>query len=218
MSMGTYPICDLETKGDSKMKMRFWVLFSVLGLSVLLSGCSSAPTAEITATTDALKSIETPDVTTYAPESLKAAQEELNKALAEVKVQDEKFALTRDYKPSLAALKSTKDLVEKAQKEAQSNKAKAKADAELAVADLPIKISEAYDLLAKAPKGKDTKADLEAMQNDMKLAEAAAAEANSALIAEKYIDALAKANMAKEKSSSVIEQVQNARMKLGRKG
>ena len=142
----------------------------------------------------------------------------MNTALAEVKTQDEKFVLTRDYKPSLALLKTAKELVEKAQNDALANKAKAKADAELAVADLPATISEAYELLAKAPKGKDTKADLEAMQNDMKLAEAAAAEANSALAAEKYYDALAKANTAKDKSTSVIEQVKNARLKLGRRG
>jgi hypothetical protein len=199
------------------MKKIFWVLFAVMGLSLLLSGCASAPTEEITATTDALKAIETPDVNTYAPDSLKAAQDELNKALAEVKVQDDKFALTRDYKQAVALLKSTKELVEKAKNDAQANKAQAKADAEAAIAALPPVMEEATAMLAKAPRGKDTKADLEAMQNDLKLAEEAAAEANNAMFTEQYKDALAKANTAKEKAAAIIEQVKAAREKLGKK-
>ncbi|MBN2319988.1 MAG: hypothetical protein JXR49_12960 [Acidobacteria bacterium] len=199
------------------MKRIIGVLLPVFGLIILLSGCSSAPTEEIKATTDALESIETPDINTYAPESLAAAQDEMNKALAEVKTQEEKFALTRDYKQSVALLKSTNELVEKAANEAQANKAKAKADAETALAELPLILQEASDLLAKAPKGKDTKADLEAMQNDLKLAEENAVEANNAMAAEKYPDALAKSRTAKEKSSSIIEQVKSARQKLGRK-
>ena len=199
------------------MKKVIGVLLPIFGLIIILSGCSSAPKEEITATTDALKSIETADVNTYAPESLKAAQDEMNKALAEVKMQEEKFALTRDYKESVAMLKSTKELVEKAQSEAQANKAKAKADAETAIAELPLLLQEASELLAKAPKGKDTKADLEAMQNDLKLAEESAVEANTAMTAEKYIDALVKANTVKEKTSFIIEQVKSARQKLGRR-
>ncbi len=199
------------------MKKIIGALLPVIGLIMLLSGCSSAPKEEINATTDALKSIEIPDVNTYASDSLKAAQDEMNKALTEVKLQDEKFALTRDYKESVALLKSTKDLVEKAQSEAQANKAKAKADAETAIAELPSMLQEASALLTKAPKGKDTKADLEAMQNDLKLAEESAAEANNAMTAEKYLDALAKASTAKEKTLSIIEQVNTARQKLGRR-
>jgi hypothetical protein len=198
------------------MKKILGVLLPVLGLCLLLSGCASAPKEEITATTEALKAIETADVNAYAPDSLKAAQDELNKALAEVKVQDEKFALSRDYKPAVALLKSAKEMADKAQNEAVANKAKAKADAEAAIAELPTILQEASAVLAKAPKGKDTKADLEAMQNDLKLAEEASTEAGNALSTEQYIDALAKANAAKTKAAAIIEQVNAAKLKLKR--
>ena len=215
--MGTSLSLRESTTGESQMKKILWVLFPLLGLSIILSSCSSAPKEEINATTDTLKSIETADVNTYAPESLKAAQDEMNKALAEVKAQDEKFALTRDYKQSVAMLKTAKELAEKAQNEALANKAKAKADAESAIAELPLILQEASEMLAKAPKGKDTKADLEAMQNDLKLAEEAAAEANNAMTTENYPDALAKADSAKTKAAAIVEQITAARQKLGRK-
>lgn len=183
----------------------------------MLSGCASAPTEEINATNEALKAIENPDVNTYAPESLKTAQDELTKALAEVKTQDEKFAMTRDYKPAVAMLKSAKELADKAKEDAVANKAKAKASAEAAIAELPQTMQEASTLLAKAPKGKDTKADIEAMQNDLKLAEEAATEANQAMASEQYIVAQEKADTAKSKATAIIDQVNAARQKLGRK-
>jgi len=215
--MGISPSSNESTKGESKMKRMTRVLLPLFGLIILLSGCSSAPTEEINATSDAIKSIETADVNTYASESLKAAQDEMNKALAEVKTQDEKFALTRNYEQSVVLLKSARELADKAQAEAQANKAKAKADAETAVEELPALLQEASQLLAKAPKGKDTKADIEAMQNDLKLAEEAAAEANNAMAGERFPEALAKANTAKEKSAMIVEQVNSAIQKLGRR-
>jgi len=191
------------------------MLLVVLSFSIIYSGCASAPTEEINATKAALEGIQSDDVRDYAPESLKAAEDEMNRALAEVQVQDGKFALGRNYKDASAILVSVKDLVEKASTDAQANKAKAKADAEAAVAELPSVIEEARTILAKAPKGKDTKADIEAMQNDLKIAEEALNEATVAITAELYKDALAKAASSKQKADSIIEQVKQAQEKIG---
>jgi uncharacterized protein (UPF0332 family) len=192
------------------MKSKLLVISMVLGLGLVFAGCASAPTEEINATKAALAAVQTDDVRTYAPESLQAAENELNKALAEVQTQDNKFALSRDYKQASALLKSAKDLAEKAKSDAEANKAKTKADAEAVIASLPGMLDEAKKALAKAPKGKDTKADIEAMQNDLKLAEEAMNGANQAMSQEKYKDALAQANSAKDKISGVMTQVQQA--------
>lgn len=185
----------------------------VLGLTVLLAGCASAPTQNINAAKAAIASVQTDDVRTYAPESLKAAEDELNKALADVQAQDNKFGLSRDYKQATTMLKSAQDLAEKAKNDAQVAKAKAKSDAEATIAALPQTIDEAKKALAKAPKGKDTKADLEMMQNDLKLAEEALVEANTAMAESKYSDALAKADSAKSKATAIIDQVTKAQEK-----
>jgi len=111
------------------MKSKLLVISMVLGLGLVFAGCASAPTEEINATKAALAAVQTDDVRTYAPESLQAAENELNKALAEVQTQDNKFALSRDYKQASALLKSAKDLAEKAKSDAEANKAKTKADA-----------------------------------------------------------------------------------------
>jgi hypothetical protein len=195
------------------MRKALLTILLVLGLTILLAGCASAPTQEINAAKAAITSIQTDDVRTYAPESLKAAEDELNKALADVQAQDNKFGLSRDYKQAATMLKSAQDLAEKAKNDAQVAKAKAKSDAEATIAALPQSIEEAKKALAKAPRGKDTRADLEAMQNDLKLAEEALGEANTAMAASKYSDALAKAESAKSKATAIIDQVAKAQAK-----
>jgi len=196
------------------MKNSLLAISLIIGCGLLFAACASAPTAEITATKAAVATAQTDDVRTYAADSLKAAEDEMSKALAEVQTQDGKLFVSRDYKQASTTLKSAKDLAEKAASDAQANKTKAKSDAEAALAALPQSIEEAKKALAKAPKGKDTRADLEAMQNDLKVAEEALNEANTALSQGQYKDALTKAESAKEKASAIVEQVQKAQEKI----
>ncbi len=189
----------------------------LLGFALLLAGCGSAPTAEINNTKAALTEAQSEEVRAYAPESLKAAEDELNKALAEVQNQDGRFFFSRDYKRASEMLKVASDLAEKAQADAQVNRTRMKADAEAALAALPALINEAKRILARAPRGKDTRADLEAMQEDLRLADEALSEANQAMSQEKYLDALTKANSAKEKADAIIEQVGRALAKVRRR-
>ncbi len=187
----------------------------VLAVSVFMSGCASAPTAEITTTKDAVAAAQTEEIRMYAPDSLKAAEDDLNKALADIQAEDGKFALSRDYKAATEMLKAAREKAEKAASDAQVNKAKAKAEAETALASLAPVIEEAKKALATAPRGKDSKADLEAMQNDLKAAEDSGAEITQAMSQEKYLEALAKINAAKSKASGIVEQVKQAREKAG---
>ncbi len=155
---------------------------------------------------------------TYAEDSLKDATDTMAKATAEVQTQDDKFALSRDYKVASDLLKQAKEKAAKAVTDAQANKAKAKADAEALIASLTPMLADAKKVLATAPRGKDTKAELEALQSDLKSAEEAATAASQAMSQEKFKDALAQANTAKTKASGVIEQVNAAKAKLkGRK-
>ena len=198
-----------------KVSMRFglMVAFSLAG-ALLFFACASAPTEEITATRTAVTAAQTDDVRTYAPESLQAAEDMLSKAMAEVQTQDGKFALSRDYKAASDLLKQAKDLTAKAESDAQANKAKAKADAETIIAGLTQLFADAKKALATAPRGKDTKAELEAMQNDLKAAEEASVAATQAMTQEKFNDALAQAKAAKDKADLIIQQVQAAKEKV----
>ncbi len=193
-----------------------WMAALTLAGALLFSACASAPKEEIASTRDAVKAAQTEDVQAYAPEQARDAEDTLNKALAEVQTQDNKFALSRDYKGASDLLKQAKEKAAKAQEEAVAKKAKAKTDAEAAVAALTPLLEDAKKALATAPKGKDTRADLEAMQSDLKSAEEAAAEAAQSNVQGKYLDAIAKADSAKTKASAIVEQVNQAKAKKGK--
>ncbi len=195
------------------MRITIIAAFSVAA-AMLFFACASAPKEEISATQTALQSAQTDDVRTYAPDTLRAAEDLQAKATAEVQTQDNKFALSRDYKGASDLLKQAKDKAAQAVTDAQANKAKAKADAEATIAALPQELADAKKALASAPKGKDTKAELEALQGDLKSAEEALAAATTAMSSEKFMDALAQANTAKTKANGIIEQVNAAKEKV----
>jgi hypothetical protein len=198
-----------------KVTMRLvLVLAFSLAASLLFFACASAPKEEIAATQTGIQAAQTDDVRTYAEESLKDATDTMAKATAEVQTQDEKFALSRDYKAASDLLKQAKEKAAKAVTDAQANKAKAKADAEVLITSLTPMLADAKKALATAPRGKDTKAELEAMQSDLKSAEEALTAATEAMSQEKYKDALGQANTAKTKASGIIEQVNAAKAKL----
>jgi hypothetical protein len=199
----------------NKVALRFGVVVALsLAAALLFFACASAPKEEIAATQAAITAAQTDDVRTYAPDSLKDAEDTLAKATAEVQIQDNKFALSRDYKNASALLKDAKDKAAKATTDAQANKAKTKADAETVIASLTPLLGDAKKALATAPRGKDTKADIEAMQSDLKSAEEAQTAATQAMSQEKYMDALGKANTAKTKASGIIDQVKAAKEKV----
>ncbi|HTY61773.1 MAG TPA: hypothetical protein VMG30_05900 [Acidobacteriota bacterium] len=185
-----------------------------IAASLFFTGCASAPTAEINATKAAITAAQTEDVQIYAADSLKTAEDNLAKATAEVQTQDSKSGFSRDYKAATDLLKQAKDAATKAQADAVANKAKTKADAEALIAGLAAQLADAKKALATAPKGKDTKAELEALQNDLKSADEAAAASSTAMAQGKFMDALGQAKAAKEKADGVIAQVTAAKAKI----
>jgi hypothetical protein len=203
----------------NKKMMRLSLLIAIcIATTLFFFGCASAPTAEINATKAAITAAQTEDIQTYAADSLKTAEDTLAKATSEVQTQEGKNGLSRDYKAASELLKQAKDAAVKAQADSQANKAKTKADAEALIAGLATQLADAKKALATAPKGKDTKAELEALQNDLKSADEAAAAASAAIAQGKFMDALGQAKAAKEKADGVIAQVTAAKAKIkGRK-
>ena len=198
---------------NKTMRLSFLTAICI-ATTLFFVGCASAPTAEITATKAAITAAQTEDVQTYAADSLKTAEDTLAKATSEVQTQEGKNGLSRDYKTASELLKQAKDAAVKAQADAVANKAKTKADAEALIAGLATQLADAKKALATAPKGKDTKAELEALQNDLKSADEAAAAASKAIADGKYMDALGQAKTAKDKADGVIAQVTAAKAKM----
>jgi len=193
-------------------KMMF--LFAIAILVVAVNGCSKPPQMDIDAAKVALDGARSAEAGTYAEDSLRSAEDAMAQLDQELKVQEEKFALFRSYKKSTELATSAKAAGEKAQTDAKAGKEQKKGEAEAAISEAKTSLEATKAALDAAPKGKGTQADLAAMKADLEGGASVIAEAESAFNAEKYIDAKAKADGAKQTIQAVgsaIEQAKAAR-------
>ena len=181
----------------------------VLGLSVTLVACATPPTADIDAAKTAISGADAAGAAEYAADSLKAAQDAQAALDAELKAQEGNWMKSYDKAKELAA--AAKAAGEKATTDASAGKEKAKADATAAIEAAKAALTEADALLAKAPKGKGTAADLAAMKTDLETAGKTIADAEAALGNVKYLDAKAKAESAMAAATTVKDVVEAAK-------
>jgi len=191
------------------MRVRAGLMMLVLGLAVTLVACATPPTADIDAVKTAISGADAAGAAEYAADSLKAAQDAQAALDAELKAQEGNWMKSYDKAKTLAA--AAKAAGEKATTDATAGKEKAKADATQGIADAKAALTAAQALLAKAPKGKGTAADLAAMKTDLETAATTITEAEAALGSVKYLDAKAKAASAKAAADKVTADVEAAK-------
>jgi len=191
-------------------KMKNLVKFLILGFFAvsLFTSCAKQPTQEINDTKAAVEAATKEGADVYAADELKKLNDDQTTALDEIATQDKKFfkkfgtakEMLAKVKADAEALKATIP----AKKEAAKNAAlTAQQEARAA-------LDEAKALLEKAPKGKGTKADIEAFTADLKGLEDSFPEVQAALDREDYFGASNTAATIKEKAAGVSEQIKQA--------
>src|SRR5262245_28088609 len=200
----------VKKKGDPKaMRKKMALLSLVFGLA-LMAGCAKPPQQAIdnaNASIDAAKQAGAAD---YAADSLRQVDDAKAALDAELKVQQDKFALFRSYKKTDELVNDLKMKADKAAADAKANMEQAKNDATAAIQNVTTALADAKTALEKAPKGKGTQADLEAMKADLAAAEASLNDANTAMSSGGYKDAKAKADAAQSTIQNVMSQIQAA--------
>jgi len=190
------------------MRAKARISVIVLGLAVAAAGCGSPPKTDIDAAKAALEQATAAGAGQYAAESLKAAQDAQAVLDAELKAQQGKWFGSYDKAKEMAT--AAKAAGEKAVADAAAGKQKARADASAAIDEAKALLNQAQGLLDKAPKGKGSAADIEAMKGDLTTAGTAIADAEAALGAERFLDAKAKAESAKAAATTVKTAVEAA--------
>jgi hypothetical protein len=190
----------------------------VKGLSLALiivlafTSCAKQPTQLMDQAKAAVQGVIDAKGGIYAKEELNKLQGELQAALDAVTAQAKKFF--KKYGPA-------KEMLNKVITDADSVKAlipgriaEAKAAAETAMNEAKTAIEQSKALLEKAPKGKGTKADIEAMKADLAGLDTAMADVTTALNAEDYFGAKDKAAAIKQKADAITEQINAAIAKI----
>jgi len=197
-------------------------LLKVLALSVLVitfASCAKAPQAEIDSANAAIESAKTAGADRYVPASYNAATEALTTAVAAVEEQNSKFALFRNYDAAKTTLASVNTLASKAVEETAARKEALKAEVTAAVTELNTLIAQDKEMLAKAPKGKEGKAALEAIGQEIAVVEAVSAEVSAGLasngdiltLSEKVKPAVEKAKAINTELTDVMSKVKGGK-------
>jgi hypothetical protein len=193
----------------------------VKGLSLALilvlafTSCAKQPTQLMDQAKASVQSVIDAKGGVYAKDELNKLQGELQAALDAVTAQAKKFF--KKYGPA-------KEMLNKVITDAESVKAlipgriaEAKAAAETAENDAKMAVEQAKALLEKAPKGKGTKADIDAMKGDLDGLEGSLADVTTAMNAEDYFGAKDKADAIKQKADAITEQINAAIAKTKRR-
>ena len=188
----------------------------ILGVFVvsLFSSCAKQPTEAVDAAKAAIDAAAKEGADVYAADELKKMNDDLQAARDEVSTQGKKF---------FKSFGTAKEMLAKVQADADALKAtiparkeEARAAAEAALTEAKTAWEEAKTLLEKAPKGKGTKADIEAMKADLAGLETSAGEAMTSFESGDYFGAKEKAMVIKEKSVAISDQIKAAMEKVKR--
>jgi len=191
--------------------MKSVLRYSILGLVLVLIfvvGCSKPPTEELNSAKSAVDAVA-PEASKYVAEDVKKLNDDLQAAQNEIDAKNYKKAkeILIKVKADADTLKAT---LPQKKEQAKNNAITAQDAAKTAVAD-------AKALLTKAPKGKGSRADIEAMKADIKGLEESLPELQNLIDAEDYAVATEKANAIKEKAATVSDQINQALEKVGTK-
>lgn len=192
---------------------------------VWLAGCDKPPEEQMTATKAAVDSAVQAEAAKYAPQELAKLQDSLKTALAEVEHQNARFVILRNYDQAKTTLTWVSTNAPVVAQTAKANKEKMRAATAEAIQTAQAAVDSAAALLANAPRGKESKQDLDAMEAEVTNMRAGIDEAKAGLQAEDFNKAKMKAQDVQSRAvqmqsevAGIIQKYEELRAKRGRRG
>jgi len=196
------------------MKNRFFLFVVTVAAVVIATSCAKVPQAALDAATAALDSAKIVQTDVYFPDEFAALDDSLTVMLQNIETQKSKTAA--DFK----AIKTSADeIAAKAAALAanvETKKAEVKAEAETMMTNAASLLEEAKALIVKAPKGKEGKAVLEEMKDELGVIETSLAETQT-LFDEgtDYMQVVDKVKAATDNLNGIITDLKEAMAKAG---
>ena len=153
------------------MFKRVWLVFVALALMAVFIGCAQAPEEALKASEAAMQTAQLAEAEQYAPQTYGEAMDSLNAAKAEIKTQDGKFSLFRDYDRAELLLAASQRLAQQSQTDAAAAKERVRVEDSTLVASIQVLLADTKKAFDSAPKGKGTRADLELIKAELTAAD-----------------------------------------------
>ncbi len=194
------------------MKIKLLSGIAIVGLALVFTGCQKYPQAEVDAANAAIEATKAVQANLYVPEEFNALQDSLTAVLGAV--EKEKSKLFHNYKDEVAKLTWTAEQAKVVAANAQAKKEQYKQETAALLVELTTLMDQNKEMLAKAPKGKEGKAALEAIATDLTGIETGVAEVNNKLASDDIINALNQAKALKEKATSINTELSEVMAKV----
>jgi hypothetical protein len=194
------------------------IKLAALSLVILLAAsCAKVPQVELDAAKASIEAAKSVEANVYLATEFNGLQDSYNATTVAIETENSKSFISRDYdaiKEQLVKIAADADAVKL---KAEERKVQVRDEVQQSLAALALLITEDKDLLAQAPKGKEGKEALEAIQNDITIIEASVNEINTLIANGDYLTAQDKVNSSKAKAESIKEELTIAIAKVVRR-
>jgi hypothetical protein len=199
------------------MKKSIFLGLATLFVALVMVSCGKVPQAEIDAANAAVAEAKTGEAEVYVPEEFTALQDSLRIALENVEVQKSK--LFKKFDAPKQQLIAVATLATTVKQDAANRKVAVQEEIKTTLTEVDSLVTENKTLMKKAPRGKEGAAALEAIKTDMTGIETSVTETNTMVTSGDFMGALTKIKAAKEKASSINNELKSAieKAKGGRK-
>jgi hypothetical protein len=194
------------------MKIKLLSGIAIVGLALVVSSCQKYPQAEVDAANAAVEQAKTAQANLYVAGEFNALNDSLNTVLAAV--EKEKSKLFKNYKDEVAKLTATTEMAKTVAANAVAKKEQMKQECTATLGEITVLMDANKEMLAKAPKGKEGKAAMEAIQAELTTIDAQVAEVSTKVAADDIIGALNQAKSLKDKATGINTELTDVMSKV----
>jgi len=185
--------------------------------AVLLAGCSNAPVIEENNATQALSAAEQSQAAQYAQAEYQMAKDTLEAAKAERLNQDGKFSLFRSYGTSKGMFERAAMMAAKAETTAKAEMERARQETETILVQVQTDLDSLASMMLTLPVGKDTKADIALMKQDVAALQQQLSAARDDFDRQSYETAKSKAMTVADKALAMRTSLETVKAKTGKR-
>jgi hypothetical protein len=204
-----------RTKFLTKMKNRFFLIIATVAAVALVTSCAKVPQAAIDAAKAALDSAKIVQADVYFPTEFTALNDSLTVIMQNIETQKAKTA--KDFK----VVKTNVDAIAAKAAElsggVEAKKEEVKAEADTMLVSAKTLLDEAKALVMKAPKGKEGKAVVEEIKNEISVIETSLTDAQTLYDGgTNYMEVVDKVKASTESLNGIIGELKEAIAKVTR--
>ncbi len=198
------------------MKNRFFLVVATVAAVAIMTSCAKVPQEALDAAKAAIETAQTAQADVYFPAEFAALNDQLTVINQDIETQKSKTA--KDFKLVKTNAEAITLQAGELAAKVEAKKAEVKAEAETMMAGVTTLLDEAKALLLKAPKGKEGKAVLDEMKNEIAAVETSLADAKTAFDGgANYVQVVDKVKAATETLNGIIAELKAAIVKAGGK-